>query len=158
MTVLHPTVETPTFTGTTTICQGTNTNLTVSAVHDASSTVTYAWDPASGLNTTNGDAVTANPTVTTEYTVVATATTTENGVTCTATNQANVTVTVNTPQLALNNISIYNNSDNSEITNATICKGTTVKLTANTTAYTDNTNTYTWKSGSEVLQTGASAF
>ncbi len=156
VTVLHPTVETPTFTGVTTICQGGSTDLTVSAAHDANSTVTYHWEPASGLDHTDVDKVHANPTETVTYTVVATATTTENGVPCTATSQSTVTVTVNTPQLSLNGISIYDNSNNTEISNI-ICKDTTVKLTANTTVYEGNTNTYTWKKGTEVLQTGTSA-
>ena len=158
VTVLHPTVETPTFEGATTICQGDNgTDLTVSAVHDANSTVTYHWEPASGLDHTDVATVHANPTENIEYTVVATATTTANGLPCTATAQGKVTVTVNNPRLMLNSVSLYNNSNNAEITNAAICKGMTVKLTANATPYAENTNTYTWKKGDVVLQTGASA-
>ena len=142
VTVLHPTVETPTFEGATTICQGDNgTDLTVSAVHDANSTVTYHWEPASGLDHTDVATVHANPTENIEYTVVATATTTANGLPCTATAQGKVTVTVNNPRLMLNSVSLYNNSNNAEITNAAICKGMTVKLTANATPYAENTNT-----------------
>jgi hypothetical protein len=56
----------PTVTITTpshTICQGNSTVLTA---HGAS---TYVWSPATGLNTTTGNVVTANPSSTTVYTV-----------------------------------------------------------------------------------------
>ncbi len=156
VTVLHPTVETPTFTGVTTICQGGSTPLTASAGHDENSTVSYLWDPASGLDYTDRATVNANPTETISYTIMAVAKTTAAGVNCYDTAYQTVTVTVNTPQLSLNGISIYDNSNNTEISNI-ICKDTTVKLTANTTVYEGNTNTYTWKRGTEVLQTSASA-
>jgi gliding motility-associated-like protein len=50
------------------ICNGGTTNLTASAT-GGSGTYTYTWSPATGLSTTTGATVTANPTVTTIYTV-----------------------------------------------------------------------------------------
>lgn len=64
-----------------TICNGSSVNLT------ASGATTYTWSPATGLNTTIGATVTANPTSTQTYTVTG-----ANG-TCSGT--ANVTITVN---------------------------------------------------------------
>lgn len=50
-----------------TICEGTGTN--IQALSNASS---YAWTPASGLNSTTNAVVTASPTTTTKYYVTAT--------------------------------------------------------------------------------------
>ncbi|MGZ3941634.1 MAG: PKD domain-containing protein, partial [Bacteroidia bacterium] len=63
-----------------TICIGNSTNLT------ANGATTYTWSPATGLNTTSGANVTANPTVTSVYTIDGTAGT------CTATTTATVVV------------------------------------------------------------------
>ncbi|TBX65986.1 hypothetical protein EZL74_11475 [Flavobacterium silvisoli] len=62
-------VALPTFAinGTTTICKGQSTVLTATGAG-----LTYTWSPALGLNGTTGATVTANPTVTTTYTVEAT--------------------------------------------------------------------------------------
>jgi gliding motility-associated-like protein len=46
------------------ICQNTSTTLT------ASGAATYTWSPATGLSSTTGTSVTANPTVTTTYQVI----------------------------------------------------------------------------------------
>jgi gliding motility-associated-like protein len=63
------------------ICQGSFTNLTASGAN------TYTWSPGTGLSSTVGTVVTANPTTATTYTVTGTA---SNG--CTATAMANVNV------------------------------------------------------------------
>ena len=67
-----------------TICNGETTVLTVSGAN------TYVWSPATGLSATTGDSVTANPAVTTTYTVIGTG---ENG--CQSSDT--VIVTVNNP-------------------------------------------------------------
>ena len=66
------------------VCTGASTTLSVTPVAG----VTYAWSPATGLNTTTGPTVIAAPTTTTTYTV--TATETLSG----CTSQRSVTVTV----------------------------------------------------------------
>jgi hypothetical protein len=59
-----------TFSGANTFCQGSSTNLTANSnIQSASSTVFYSWSPGFGLNTTIGQNVTANPTISTTYTV-----------------------------------------------------------------------------------------
>lgn len=68
--------------GTNAICIGSSTNL------NASGASTYSWSPGTGLNTTTGASVVANPTSTTTYTVTGT-----NTQGCTGTQ--NITVTVN---------------------------------------------------------------
>jgi gliding motility-associated-like protein len=106
-------VTTPTITANTgTICIGASTTL------NAGGAVTYVWSPATGLSATTGASVTANPTVTTVYTVTGTAGT------CTA--SATTTVTVNPlPTVTVNT--------------GTICIGqTTAVLTAG------GATTYTW--------------
>ncbi|MGK4568079.1 LamG-like jellyroll fold domain-containing protein [Flavobacterium sp. 3HN19-14] len=59
------TVDNPqiTISGTPSFCAGGSTTLT------ASGAVSYAWSPSSGLDTTTGNTVTANPSETTTYTV-----------------------------------------------------------------------------------------
>jgi len=64
------------------ICSGASALLTASGAN------TYLWSPSSGLNTTIGDSVTANPTATASYLITATDTNGCNGT-------ANVTITVN---------------------------------------------------------------
>ncbi|MEJ7586873.1 MAG: T9SS type A sorting domain-containing protein [Ferruginibacter sp.] len=70
----------------TQICIGGSTTLTA----QSSVSYTYAWTPTGGLSPTTGGTITANPSVTTIYTVTATAT---DGSGCTRT--AKDTVTVN---------------------------------------------------------------
>jgi len=50
-----------------TICEGTSTTLSATGTG-----YTYVWSPATGLNTTTGSSVIANPAATTTYTIVAT--------------------------------------------------------------------------------------
>lgn len=85
------------------ICSGASTTLT------ASGATNYTWSPATGLSSTTGASVTANPTTTTTYTVTGTTGT------CSAT--ANVTVTV-TPMTV------------SVSPNTSICSGASTTLTA----------------------------
>ncbi len=61
-----------TFSGSNTYCQGSSTNLSASSpVVGASTTIFYSWSPSYGLNTTIGSNVTANPAISTNYTVTA---------------------------------------------------------------------------------------
>lgn len=76
-----------TFSGNTTICQGSGTNLSASpTILAGSSTLYYTWTPSLGLSPSSGPNVYANPTVTTMYTV-----TTVNGP-CNYFNQVTVNV------------------------------------------------------------------
>ena len=89
-----------------TICNGASTTLSVSGA------TTYSWSPVTGLSSTTGATVTANPTTTTTYTVVGT-----DGNGCV--NTTNITVTVNQlPTLTVTPAS------------ASICEGSSVTLTA----------------------------
>jgi hypothetical protein len=82
--------ETPTvtFSGANIFCQGSSTNLSASpTIISASSTLSYNWSPSTGLNTTTGNNVIANPPVNTTYSVLLTI--------GSCTNEAQVSVTVN---------------------------------------------------------------
>ncbi|MEW6467881.1 MAG: gliding motility-associated C-terminal domain-containing protein [Bacteroidota bacterium] len=96
------------------ICAGGSVNLTANGANS------YSWAPASGLSCTTCQAPTANPTVTTSYTVIGTA---GNG----CTNAATVTVSVN----PLPSVSVAPAS-------ATICTGASVTLTGN------GASSYSW--------------
>lgn len=74
------------FIGTTLICEGYGTPISATSNLSGSSTLSYNWFPSSGLSSTTGQTVTANPAATTMYTVIAT-----DGV-CTASNVINITV------------------------------------------------------------------
>jgi PKD repeat protein len=101
-----------------TICDGGNVLLI------ASGGSTYTWSPGTGLNSTTGYSVNANPTVTTTYTVNATS----GG--CSATDE--VTVFVNpTPT-----VSIISNG------NTAFCNGGSVDLISSSSA-----TSYTWSNG-----------
>ncbi len=97
-----------------TICSGQ------SGVLNAAGALTYTWAPAIGLSATTGITVTANPLVTTSYTIVGT-----NSLGCTG--QTTAVVTVNLVNAAIN-------PDNS-----TICSGGCVML--NGTANSNTTST-----------------
>lgn len=100
-----------------TICNGSSTNLSVNGAS------TYTWSPAASLNASTGTAVTASPTITTNYTVVATAV---NG----CTNSAAYTVTVN-PKPTVS----------STTTGSIICNGNSVTLNGT------GASTYAWTGG-----------
>lgn len=92
-----------------TICNGQSQNITVSGAS------TYVWSPATGLNTTTGNTVTASPTSTQTYTVVATSV---DG----CENTGTITITVNpVPQITLNQAS------------DTLCTGETTSFQITTT-------------------------
>jgi len=95
------------------ICAGSNVALT------ASGATTYTWSPGTGLSSTTGSTVTANPATTTTYIVT--------GSTGGCTNTATVTV-------------IVNNSLNVTVSpmNPTICPGANVQLSAS------GANNYVW--------------
>ncbi len=99
------TVNSPTF------CTGS------SAILTASGATTYTWSPATGLSSTNGASVTANPTTTTTYTI--------SGTMGACTGTVTSVVTVN-PLPTIN------------VTNGTVCNGASVTLTAS------GANTYSW--------------
>ncbi len=96
------------------ICIGSTTTLT------ASGASTYTWSPSTGLNTTSGATVSANPTVTTTYSISATG---SNG--CAGTQTLSVTVNA-LPTLTLSPSS------------PAVCNGSSTTLTAS------GANTYTW--------------
>lgn len=107
-----------------TICNGQSTTLT------ASGGTTYTWSPGTGLSSTSGTSVTANPTVTTTYTITAAS----GG--CTGTTTAMVTVNP-TPTVTVNSPSL--------------CAGNSVAVNAS------GANTYTWSPGTGLSSTtGAS--
>ncbi len=95
------------------ICAGASTTLT------ASGATTYTWSPSTGLSATTGTTVTANPSVTTIYTVTG-----ASSAGCVGT--ANVTVTVNPLPIV------------SAGPNVSICPGGNTSLTAS------GASTYVW--------------
>ena len=97
--------------GTTTICSGNSTTLSVSSDN---TNYTYAWAPSTGLSASTGASVTASPTTTTTYTVTAT----DSSSGCVTT--ANVTVTVNALPSA---VTLTPSS-------ATICNGSSQSIAA----------------------------
>ncbi len=100
-----------------TICNGSNTTLSVSGAN------TYSWSPATGLSSTTGSSVTANPSTSTTYIVTGT-----NSGGCNST--ASVSVTVNPQPTAV-------------ITgNINICPGTSTTLSVS------GSYTYSWSTGS----------
>lgn len=110
-----------TFSGNNNFCQGSSTNLSASpTLLQGSSTLYYTWSPGTGLNTTFGPNVTANPSVPTSYTVTA-----FNGP-CTTTTSIFVS------PLSLPLVTA---------TSGTICQGDLVQLTAS------GANTYMWNTG-----------
>lgn len=90
--------------GNATICNGQSTQIT------ASGATTYVWSPSTGLNSTTGSSVTANPSQTITYTV--------NGTTNGCSNTAQVTVTVDPVPVVTTSA------------NPTICSGQSTVLTA----------------------------
>jgi hypothetical protein len=105
--------STPTITvNSATICVGTN------AILNASGATTYTWTPATGLSATTGNTVSANPSVTTVYTITGSL---SGG--CFSTTSSTVTVNPN-PTITVNS--------------GTVCTGGTATLTAS------GATTYTW--------------
>ena len=104
-----------------TMCSGTSTTLT------ATGATTYTWSPGTGLSSTTGSVVTANPAATTVYTLTG-----NNGI-CSA-SPLTITVTViTTPTLSVNS--------------ATLCAGGTTTLTAS------GATNYTWTASAGLSST-----
>lgn len=107
------------------ICVGSTATLT------ASGATSYTWSPATGLSSTSGASVTANPTTTTTYTVTGT-----DGNSCS--NTATATVTVNPlPVVAVNN--------------QTMCSGSSATLTAS------GATSYTWSPATGLSSTSGAS-
>ncbi|MES2763778.1 MAG: T9SS type A sorting domain-containing protein [Bacteroidota bacterium] len=123
--------ETPNvnFSGSTTFCQGSSTSIQASStMYSASSTVSYNWAPVTGLNTTTGSNVIANPTTPTNYTVTAV-----NGV---CSNTAQITVA------PFETMSVTFSGAN------TFCQGSSTNLSASSTIYSASpTISYFWSPG-----------
>ncbi|MGZ3904221.1 MAG: T9SS type A sorting domain-containing protein [Bacteroidia bacterium] len=98
------------------ICQGGSNPLT------ASGATTYSWSPGTGLSATTGASVTANPTVTTVYTVTGTS-----AAGCMSSNTSTLTVNPN-PTLTIGG-------------GTSICSGQSTTLTGSGAA------SYTWSTG-----------
>ncbi|MGP8214723.1 MAG: PKD domain-containing protein [Bacteroidia bacterium] len=116
-------LPTVTISGTSTICDGSNTTLTASGAN------TYAWSPATDLSATTGSPVTASPTTTTTYTVTGTNTVTS------CSNIAKQAVTVDPlPVVTISGTT-------------SICDGSNTILTAS------GANTYTWSPATGLSET-----
>ena len=103
------------------LCIADTTTLTANGV------TSYSWSPSTGLSTTTGSMVAANPTVTTTYTVTGTTGGCSSSATSTVTVYSMPTFTVN---------------------KATICSGNSVPLIAS-----DSTLNYTWAPGASLNTT-----
>jgi len=128
-----------------TICLGQQT-----ATLTATGGTTYTWSPGTGLSSTSGASVTANPTVTTSYTITAAS----GGCTGTTTAMVTVnpipTVTVNSPSICVNASTTLNAGGASTYTwsPGTGLSGTTgASVTANPTVTTTYTVTGTSVAG-----------
>jgi gliding motility-associated-like protein len=100
-------------------CNGASVNLS------ANGGIDYVWSPATGLNSTTGNLVTANPFTTTTYTVTAT-----NSSSC----SSSETITV---YIINSNVSIISSG-------AQVCSGSNIILIANTNGY----GNFNWSNGS----------
>ncbi len=117
--------ETPsvTFSGANTFCQGSSTFLSASSTALMSSpTINYFWSPPTGLNTTFGQNVIANPTVATVYTVTAVLNS------CSGTNTIGISPMIS-PTVTAN------------VTNSSVCAGQSVIFTGS------GASTYYWTNG-----------
>jgi hypothetical protein len=123
------------------IVSGRNNVATWTGMPDAYSfspsggTISYAWSPATSLNTTTGPTVIASPTSSITYTVVATDAST------TCTNSVNIPVTVNQlPAITAQ-----------PTASTTVCAGATVIFTVGATG---TGLTYQWRKGGSPLSNG----
>lgn len=122
--VTNPSPISTSFSGNMTICNGSNTSLTITATGGTPS-YSFSWTPGATLSSTNTAVTIANPTSTQTYTVTA-----MDAMGCTATNT--VMITVN----ALPAVSASNSN---------ICSGGIATLNASGSAHT-----YTWNPGNMV--------
>ena len=114
-----------TFSGNMTICNGSNTSLTITAT-GGTGALTYSWSPGASLSTTTGSVVTANPSSAETYNVQVT-----DALGCVDTPTVYVTV-LSTPTLT------------ASATISTLCQG------SGTTISASGADTYTWMPGSLV--------
>lgn len=114
-------------------CDGESIDLIASGAN------TYVWSPATDLNTTTGNTVTANPTVTTTYTVT--------GTSLGCTDDETVTVTVHP-----NPVVAFTASD------TVGCQPLCVDFTNNTTIASGNITSYSWILGDGTTTTTAASF
>jgi hypothetical protein len=120
-----PFAELPlTISGVNTFCQGSSTNLTASSAASPTNSISYSWLPATGLNTTSGDAVIANPSTATDYTVTST-----NGV-CSSTQTITITPFEDIP------VTISGSN--------TFCEGFSTSLTASAAVSPTTAVSYSW--------------
>lgn len=114
-----------TFSGANTFCQGSSTNLSASStIQSGSSTISYFWAPSYGLNNTFGQYVTANPAVSTNYTVT-----------------AYYETCFNTGQITVGPNEFSAPSLTASASNSLVCYGDSITLSAL------GANTYTWTNG-----------
>lgn len=111
---------------TASVCEGGNFTF------NANGASTYVWSPSTGLNTTAGPAVIANPTITTVYSVMG------SSLGCNSATQ-NATLTV----MPIPSVNITPGTP-------TICLGGSIGLTANS-----NANTFNWSPGTGLNTTTA---
>ena len=131
-----------------TICKDESVRLTANTTAVEDNTNYYTWKVGETVvkNASTEAFYVVTPTATTTYTVEVYAVKTVNNVSCTTAVQTReVTITVNDPQVTLNNINIYNHTNNNDVllTSNTVCYGTTVKLEADATS--NAPRTYSWK-------------
>ena len=108
--------------GDTSICLGDSTSLT------ATGASVYIWSPATGLNTTSGNIITAKPLINTTYTV--TGTDTASGCNDTST----ITITISSGSLAAFNTS-------------KVCNGSATLFTDSSVTASGSINSWTWDFG-----------
>ena len=114
-----------TFSGANTFCQGSSTNLSASStIQSGSSTIAYFWTPSYGLSNTFGQFVTANPAVSTNYTVT-----------------AYYGSCFNTGQITVGPNGFSPSPIAASASNSLVCFGDSITLTA------FGANTYTWTNG-----------
>lgn len=117
-----PPVVNVTASPSSTICSGNSTTLT------ASGATSYSWDPATGLSSTTGSIVSANPITTTTYTIT--------GTTGFCSSTGTITITVNpSPTVSVTPTVI------------TICPGSPTLLTAS------GASTYSWSPSTALSST-----
>ncbi len=137
VTVNAPAVTLNPITGTSTICNGGNSPLTVTTA-SLTGTITYIWYDTTRSNVGTDATINVSPTDTNTYTVIATAEVNDNGVSCTVKDSAKFTVNVNSPVVALDTINGVR----------TICKGSSTQLTAVVNSAYKGTVTYLWSNSS----------
>lgn len=142
-----------TATGSATLCPGATGTLSVSGA------TTYSWTPSSGLSSSTGSVVTANPGATTNYTVIGTS----NNCSDTAMAQITIspapTITVNNPSLCTGDSAVLNASGATTFTwspasGLSSATGSTITVTPSVaTTYTVTGTTSTCTSSATAIVT-----